>query len=153
MKKSTNLKWTPQLSVFLSAAIVKLLFVIFAAATVYSPFGIESYAARTGGCNKLMLAVSFYLCAAFAFTALVTLDKLLKNIRLENIFITSNVTYLRILSWCCYGVGVVTAIYSIWEYYFMVIAAAAAFFGLVLRVLKNVFCKAVEIREENDATI
>ena len=49
--------------------------------------------------------------------------------------------------------AVLTAVYSIWEYYYMVIAAAAAFFGLIIRVLKNVFCKAVELREENDGTI
>ena len=44
-------------------------------------------------------------------------------------------------------------VYSVWEYYYIVIGAAAAFFGLIIRVLKNVFAQAVEIREENDGTI
>lgn len=145
--------WTSSLSLLLSSAIIKVLALIFAAACVYAPFGVQAYGLRNSECNIPALAVSFYLCAALAFTALFFLNKLIKNIRSENIFVNSNVKFLRILSWCCYGVAAVTAIYSIWEYYFMVIAAAAAFFGLILRVLKNVFCKAVELREENDYTI
>ena len=150
MKKS---KWTDSMSLLLSSIIVKVLAVIFIAAAVYAPFGVNGYAFRNPDCFKPVFLVVFYLCALCAFTALAFLNKLLKNIRGEVIFVDENVKILRILSWCCYFVAVLTALYSIWEYYYMVIAAAAAFFGLIIRVLKNVFCKAVELREENDGTI
>ena len=36
---------------------------------------------------------------------------------------------------------------------FLLICAAAAFMGLILRVVKNVFCSAIELKAENDMTI
>lgn len=149
MKK---LKWTEPMSLLLSSVIVKILAVLFAAACVYAPFAVKGFAEQFGLNIPLFMTV-FYLCAVFAFTALFFLNRLLKNIRKAEIFIDENVRILRILSWCCYLVGITMAVYSIWEYPFIVISAAAAFFGLIIRVLKNVFRKAVEIREENDGTI
>ena len=148
-----NLKWTQSMSLTLSSVIVKVLALILAAACVYAPFGLKGYSFAHPEANPIAFISAFYVCAAFAFIALFVLNKLLKNIRREDIFVHENVKILRILSWCCYFVGIATAIYSYWEYHFMIIAAAAAFFGLILRVLKNVFVKAVEIREENDGTI
>ncbi|MGN0608775.1 MAG: DUF2975 domain-containing protein [Oscillospiraceae bacterium] len=149
MKK---LKWTEPMSLLLSSVIVKILAVLFAAACVYAPFAVKGFADQFG-LNIPLFMIVFYLCAVFAFTALFFLNRLLKNIRKAEIFIDENVRILRILSWCCYFVGITMAVYSIWEYPFIVISAAAAFFGLIIRVLKNVFRKAVEIREENDGTI
>ncbi len=145
-------KWTPSLSLLLSEVIVKVLAVLFAAACIYVPFNRNSIALNMG-LNIPMFMTVFYLCALFAFTALYQLNRLLKNIKRTDIFINENVKILRILSWCCYLVGITTAIYSFFEYPFIVISAASAFFGLIIRVLKNVFCKAVELREENDGTI
>ncbi len=148
-----NLKWTDSMSLLLSSVIVKMLAVIFAAACIYAPFGLKAYAYRNPDCSPAVFITVFYICALLAFTALFFLNRLISNIRKSRIFIGENTKILRILSWCCYFVGIATAFYSIWEYYYIVIAAAAAFFGLIIRVLKNVFRKAVEIREENDGTI
>ena len=38
-------------------------------------------------------------------------------------------------------------------FYFLLVAAAAAFIGLILRVVKNVFQQAMALKEENDYTI
>lgn len=105
------------------------------------------------GLDPVGFYIAFYACAVLAFTALFFLNKLLSNISREKVFIKENVKLIRILSWCCYLVGIVLAVYSIWAYPFIVIAAAAAFFGLIIRVLKNVFAKAVQIQEENEGTI
>ena len=141
------------MSLTLSSVIVKVLALVLAAACVYAPFGLKGYSFARPSANPIAFITAFYVCAVFAFIALFVLNKLLKNIRREEIFVQENVKILRIISWCCYFVGIATAVYSYWEYNFMIIAAAAAFFGLILRVLKNVFVKAVEIREENDGTI
>ncbi|MCD7731449.1 MAG: DUF2975 domain-containing protein [Oscillospiraceae bacterium] len=148
----SKLKWTPSMSLLLSEIIVKILAVIFAAACIYAPFGVKNIA-EAFGFNIPLFMTAFYLCAVFAFTALFFLNRLLGNIKRSDIFIDENVKILRILSWCCYFVGITMALYSFFEYPFIVISAAAAFFGLILRVLKNVFRKAVELREENDGTI
>ncbi len=141
------------MSLLLSSIIIKLLALIFAAACIYAPFMIKGHAFMFSSTNVPLLYIVFYSCALFAFITLFFLNKLIGNIRKEQIFIHENAMILRIISWCCYFVGIATAVYSFCEYYFIVIAAAAAFFGLILRVLKNVFVKAIEIREENDATI
>ena len=149
----SKFRWTDSMSLLLSSIIVKILAVIFAAACFYAPFGLKSYTFVNPECNPSVFITVFYICALLAFTALFFLNKLIGNIRMSKIFVSENTTILRILSWCCYLVGIVLTIYSIWEYHYLVIAAAAAFFGLIIRVLKNVFRKAVEIREENDGTI
>lgn len=162
-----NKKWTNSLSVSLSSVIIKILFVLFLASCIYAPFAIKTYGILFEG-MALPLAITFYVCAVFAFTALYALGRLVKNIRLEQIFISVNVGYLRLLSWCCYGVALATFIFSqvimlsgndigegvlSWDFSFFILAAAAAFFGLILRVLKNVFEEAVRLREESEYTI
>ena len=44
-------------------------------------------------------------------------------------------------------------IFGMWSIIFLVFGMCAVMFGLVMRVLKNVFEKAVEIKSENDFTI
>ena len=81
------------------------------------------------------------------------LMKLLLNINKNEIFIRQNVMILRVLSWCCF---LVAAEYILLGHEYMAMllfAFAAFFFGLILRVIKNIFDKAIEIREENDYTI
>jgi hypothetical protein len=101
----------------------------------------------------LLFKWCFYPCAVFAYVALYCLLKLLFNIKLDNTFITQNVGYLRCISWCCLGVTVITAIGGCFYLPFGVIAIAAAFMGLMLRIVKNVLQSAVEIKEENELTI
>ena len=36
---------------------------------------------------------------------------------------------------------------------FYIVGTAAGFFALILRVIKNVFCAAIEIKNENELTI
>ena len=88
-----------------------------------------------------------------AYIALYSLLKLLFNIKKDRIFISQNVTYLRIISWCCFAVAVVTLVGGIHYIPYLVIAVAAAFVGLMLRVVKNVMQNAVEINQENELTI
>ena len=60
---------------------------------------------------------------------------------------------LRARPWCCLLAAVPFGVFGIWRSLSIIVALAAAFFGLILRVLKNVFEKAVELKEENDYTI
>ena len=99
------------------------------------------------------LMVVLYLCCLPALAALFALDRLLANMKKHEVFVHPNVRYLRIISWCCFAVA---AFLGCAVYYYLVFAAVAivaAFFGLILRVVKNVIQQAVAIKEENDFTI
>ena len=95
----------------------------------------------------------FYPCAAFAYVALYSLIRLLLNIKGKEVFVAQNVTYLRRVSWCCFAVSAITLVGSVQYFPFLVVAVAAAFVGLMLRVVKNVMQNAVEIQNENELTI
>ena len=104
--------------------------------------------------NKSTLFAScFYPCSVFAYITLYSLLKLLFNIKKDEIFIDSNVKYLRRISWCCFAVSFITLVGGVFYIPFLFVAAAAAFVGLMLRIVKNVMQNAVEINVENELTI
>lgn len=99
------------------------------------------------------LLVTFYSCAAIGFGILFILDRLVNNIRKGDVFVEQNVKYLRILSYCCFAISLITLFFARLRILVFVITFAAAFFGLILRVIKNCFTQAIALREENDYTI
>ena len=102
----------------------------------------------------LALFICAYACFVPAMIALITLDFLLRNIRKDQVFLRANVKYLRIISWCCFVIAIIMVFgWPFISYVFAFVAAAAAFFGLLMRVVKNVIDAACEIKDENDYTI
>lgn len=99
------------------------------------------------------MIIIIYFCIAMAFLVLFSLHKLLNNIAKEKVFISENTSCLRIISWACMFAGFSMAILAIWRAIFVFFAFVLIFFGLIMRVLKNVFENAVEIKSENDFTI
>ena len=101
---------------------------------------------------------AIFICAyasiAPALIAMLALDMVLRNIRNEHVFVRANVKGLRIISWCCFVIAVVMLCGEPFiSYVLFFVAAAAAFFGLLMRVVKNVIDAACEIKDENDYTI
>lgn len=99
------------------------------------------------------MCITLYLCDGLALGALWSLHALLRNISRDEVFVPENTSCLRRISWICMSAGVVLMIFGLWSSIFLVLGAAAVMFGLIMRVLKNVFEKAVEIKSENDFTI
>ncbi|QHI71736.1 DUF2975 domain-containing protein [Aminipila terrae] len=97
--------------------------------------------------------IILYACCVPALAALYSLDRLLANIKREDIFTDKNVAYLRAISWCCFGVAVLVAMAGYYYFLFYFVAIVAAFIGLIVRVVKNVIEQAVIIKTENDFTI
>lgn len=95
----------------------------------------------------------FYPSAVFAAIILYELLRLLFNIKNGMIFIQQNVSILKVVSWCCFIIGVITLIGGRYYMPFIFVACAGFFVGMLLRVLKNVMQSAVEIKEENDLTV
>ena len=154
--------WNKDKSLFLS----RILTVVAAFAAVFVAFFIPTIAdwyryemafeAESVFSRDTMLVpmcVALYICDALALAALWNLHILLKNISKDQVFIPKNTACLRWISWICMGVGAVLMLFGLWSSIFAFFGMCAVMFGLIMRVLKNVFEKAVEIKSENDFTI
>lgn len=154
--------WNRKRSVTLSIVVCFVFVVLLTALLFLSPWLINVWFTVYRGWKESGAAIQdvstlfigcFYPCAAFAYITLYSLLRLLFNIKKDEIFISTNVKYLRRISWCCFAVAIITLIGGIFYVPFLLIAVAAAFMGLMLRIIKNVMQNAVEINEENELTI
>jgi hypothetical protein len=88
-----------------------------------------------------------------AYTLLICLLRLLNNIGSDKVFISQNVRFLRLISWSCFAIAFIYGIFGFYYLISILIAIAAAFIGIIIRVIKNIFEQAIEIKSENDLTI
>lgn len=103
--------------------------------------------------EKEIILTLAYLVLALAMIADVFLFFLLRRVQRELVFTEKSVALIRSISWCTVAIGV---LFFVLGYYFklaLVVAVAAVFLGLCLRVVKNVIEKASEIKRENDLTV
>ena len=142
-------------SIAITSVLIKIAIVLCAAALFLMPYAAKMYEQISFQQDNVTvpLLIAFYVCAAFGFVILFVLNKLIKNIGSEKVFIDENVKLLKILSYCCFAIAVVTLIFARFRILVFVITFAAAFIGLILRVIKNCFTEAIRLREENDFTI
>lgn len=150
--------WNKDKSIILSQIIIKIVYAIIVICCVTAPLIVKYYdntvIIPTGGESVFTpLLITLYSIVPPALIALICLDLLLNNIRKNQPFIKQNVKYLRIISYCCFAGAALFIYFSILRPFAFVIVAAAAFFGIILRVVKNCFEQAVALREENDYTI
>lgn len=142
-------------SIAITSVLIKVAIVLCTAALFLMPYAAKMYEQISFQRDNVTvpLLITFYVCAAFGFVILFVLNKLIKNIGSEKVFINENVKLLKILSYCCFAIAVVTLIFARFRILVFVITFAAAFIGLILRVIKNCFTEAIRLREENDFTI
>jgi len=69
------------------------------------------------------------------------------------VFQPSSARYLRVLSWCCFAECFVFLALTPYFAFSPIIAFAAAFIGLMLRVVKSVIEEGTRIKSENDFTV
>lgn len=149
--------WSQDKSLVLSCICTRVVIALLFMLAITLPF-----AARTGFFDgryliqptfvALVLPVYYAFCVP-AIVALFSLDRMLAAIRRGEVFTKANVRLLRIISWACFVAAVVLLVSSVVSIVFAVIALLAAFFGMILRVVKNLFAAAVELKAENDFTI
>ncbi len=94
-----------------------------------------------------------YLILIPALVADVSLLRLLSNVSKSLIFTPQSVALIRTISWCCFAETVLCLALGVCSPVMIVVAFAAAFLGVVLRVVKNVIEEAVDIKSENDFTV
>ena len=93
------------------------------------------------------------LCSLFAWPALWKLWLLLGNLQAGKVFTDDNVRLMRAVSWCCVGVAVSCLVCGLWYVPLFILAAAAAFMALIVRIVKNVFQQAIAMKSELDLTV
>lgn len=150
--------WNKGKSIVLSQILIKICYAAVLICCIIAPRVIKYYDSinvHLSGTGQVFMPflITFYCCVPPAVAALISLDALLMNIRRGNAFIAKNVRLLRILSYCCFSVAVILIYASTLRPLLFVVVFAAAFFGLILRVIKNCFQQAIALREENDYTI
>lgn len=148
--------WNDKRSMMLSKVCTLLCLAFVAVVLVTGPrlvwwlMGI-SYNARLADA-RLFLA-TIYVGGVAAVALLLLLYRLLHNISRGQVFVPTNVALMRYISWGCFAGGVVGLVSALYYLPWGLVGAVACFAGLILRVLKNVFAQAVEIKTENDYTV
>jgi len=147
--------WTHSRSLLLTRVVTGIFFALLVIATFSLPELVRGYIAVSGkdpGIFGPLVAV-LYACVLPAAVLLVCLFRLLTNLSREQVFIQANITLLRVLSWCCFLAAFLFGAFCFQYVMAILIAVTAAFMGLILRVVKNVFEQAIDLKTENDFTV
>lgn len=149
--------WNSSKSVLLSSICTKLVMVLVIAFAALLPRLIMYYISFVSWGlqfkDMVWFMIILYVCCVPALVALVCLDRLLSNIKRGDVFIKKNVTFLRVISWCCFAVAISLLLATYYYLICLVASIVAAFIGLILRVVKNVIEQAVILKTESDFTI
>lgn len=78
---------------------------------------------------------------------------LLHRIERDEVFVPRNVESLRRISWSCIAGGLICFVSGFYYIPWFVVALAAAFMGLIVRIVKNMVAQAVELKSDSDFTI
>lgn len=149
------MKWDNDKSITLSLWVTRLFILLLVGIVIFGYWIINWYVEISLKPDSLVniLLISTYSCCVPAGIGLCSLNKILTNLRKKIIFDNQNIKLLRILSWCCVFAGFIATYAGIYYYPILMISVCAFFIALIIRVVKNCFEVAVEIKEENDMTI
>ncbi len=150
--------WSAKKSIRLSKSFTLLFMAVLAATLAGGPWLIpwvlevaRPYAHVAN--PALYFYLTLYIGGLVAGVLLAMLYRLLHFIGLGQVFTVQNTGLLRAISWCCFVGAAICAVstlyYALWGF----VGLAAAFVGLIVRVVKNVMAQAVCLKEENDYTV
>lgn len=149
------MNWTKDKSVKLSLVCV---WVFAAALLTWDIFAVKIATYLWGRFSNFFNVKTLYLAviytgSVFGWICLWNLRRLLKNIQAGELFTEENVSILRRVSWCCAGASIVTFGLGIVRPGYLIFAIAAAFMMLIVRIVKNAFRQALDMKSELDLTI
>ena len=148
--------WNNGRSIVLSKICVILFALILLAVGIFAykiiiPIAYKPFDTIFGTVSPFLLTAYTGLIPAFSLLAL--LYTLLHRIGKGQVFVPQNVKSLRLISWCCFFGAFLSLASTFYYFMWIFVAVAAAFMGLIVRIVKNVFAKAVELQEDADFTI
>ena len=93
------------------------------------------------------------LCSVFGWILLAAMWKLLGNLRQGKVFTGENIRLLRRVSLCCAAAAVICAAGCFFYLPFLIAVAAAGFMALIVSIVRSVFQKALDMKNELDLMI
>ncbi|NLW79806.1 MAG: DUF2975 domain-containing protein [Ruminococcaceae bacterium] len=148
--------WNARRSLLLSKICVLVFMAALAAALIAGPWLVSwliGFSANAHQQHTPWFLATLYSGGVFAGILLVQLYRLLHNIGQGGVFTAKNISLLRGISWCCFAGAFICLFSAIYYLPWGAVAVAAAFIGLIVRVVKNVLAQALALKEENDYTI
>ena len=148
--------WTKDRSLSLSICCVWIFAALLFAAFVWGYPLVRWYSTAVEPIKadaRTAFLIALYGAGVFAWICLYCMLRLLRNMRAEKVFTDENVSLLRAVSWCCAGAAAVFLVCAVIYLPFIIPAVAAAFMMLIVRVVKNSFRQACDMKEELDLTI
>ena len=107
----------------------------------------------SGEAIRITLVIILYACSVLGWFILIEMYRLIRNIRKGIVFTEQNVSILKAVSLLCLGIGVLTFAGGFFYQPLFFVTLAALFLTLVVRVVKNVMHRAVEMKDELDLTV
>ena len=151
------MNWTHQKSGMLSKAFVYFFALLMLILDVACPWGVSFLKEHTqildSPLEGTLLIVSVYLCSIPAWITLWSLRRILHRIQKGEVFTEANTKDMRRTSWCCMMVAAICLVSAIFFPTLSVIAAASAFMGLIVRIVRDAFRQAVSMKDELDFTV
>ncbi|MDO4327341.1 MAG: DUF2975 domain-containing protein [bacterium] len=150
------MKWSFGNSIFLTKISIAVFSVAYLAVVVTCPVLVRWFLAVSSTAehiNGTFFMATIYMAAVPIGILLWMLRQLISDIGKEEIFTYENIRRLRGISWMCILVAVICLVSMGYYLFWGVIGACMAFMGLLIRVIKNVFERAKQLKDENDYTI
>ena len=145
--------WDDRKSLSLSKCCVIFFMAMLLACAVYAPWAFSGRFLRALSGNKALFLSTVYAGFLPAAALLVCLYILLRRLSAGRVFVRENTDCLRHISWCCFADAAISLLSSLYWFPWFAVGVAAAFMGLIVRVVKNVVGRAVALQDEADYTI
>ena len=148
--------WSNRNSIFLTKIVLLIFAAGYLAVVLTCPLLTDCFVRLSflaAGISKWLFAATIYAAAVPVGLLLWELWQLLWDIGLEEIFTGDNVRRLRIISWMCFLAALICLLSMLYYVFWGILSACLFFMGLLIRVIKNTFQEAKELKEEADFTI
>jgi len=148
--------WDDSKSLVLSKICVIIFMVLLLTVAILAPgiAGLLMYVSpHANAAGRAYFMATIYAGCVPAAILLACLYILLRRISAGSVFVKANVACLRHISWCCFAGAMICFVSALYYIPWLAFGDAAAFMGLIVRVIKNVFAKAVSLQDDSDLTI
>lgn len=146
--------WNDNKSILLSRICVLVFMALLVLTAVFAPWLVDSSIENTDVSGmKIFFLITIYTGCVPSALLLSSLFSVLRRIGKGEVFIQKNVESLRHISWYCFFGAIISFISVLYYLPWIFVAVAAAFVGLIVRIVKNVFASAVSLQDDADFTI
>ncbi len=147
--------WLESKSILFSRAGVAVFALLLAGLDLGGPWILGWFSALRGMTERQTRGVlaAMYLCSVFGWLLLWAMWRLLGNLRQGRVFTEDNIRLLHRVSLCCAAAALICAAGCFFYLPLLFAVAAAGFMALIVRVVRNVFQKALDMKNELDLMI